>query len=81
MGEGESAITERPFHIMNAVESMRAKLSTWAAACRGFWRAESIVVVLGVRMGGWVDGEPRGRVGIEGFCLFADFKERWLTDG
>jgi hypothetical protein len=33
---------------MNAVERIRAKLSTCAAACRGFWRAESIVVAGGV---------------------------------
>jgi hypothetical protein len=37
-------MTESPFHIMNAVESMRAKLRTCAAACRGFCRAESIVM-------------------------------------
>ena len=46
MGEGESAITLRPFHIMNAVLRMRAKLRSCAAACRGFWRAESMVAVL-----------------------------------
>ena len=45
IGEGESAITERPFHIMNAVDRIRAKLRTWAAACRGFWRAESMVLI------------------------------------
>lgn len=44
MGEGESAITESPFHIMNAVERMSAKFRTCAAACRGFCRAESMVV-------------------------------------
>lgn len=44
MGEGESAITERPFHIMKAVDRIRAKLRTCAAACRGFWRAESMVI-------------------------------------
>jgi hypothetical protein len=43
IGDGESAITERPFHIMNAVDSISAKFSTCAAACRGFWRAESIL--------------------------------------
>ena len=43
MGEGESEMTERPFHIMNAVERIRPKFSSWAAACRGFWRAESMV--------------------------------------
>jgi len=43
MGDGESEITERPFHIMNAVERIRPKLSSWAAACRGFWRKESMV--------------------------------------
>lgn len=48
MGEGESAITESPFHIMKAVERIRAKLSSWAAACRGFWSAESMVVLMGV---------------------------------
>jgi len=47
MGEGESAITEMPFHIIKAVDRMRAKLSSWAAACRGFWRAESMVAILG----------------------------------
>lgn len=35
MGEEESATTERPFQSMNAVESTRAKLRTWAASCRG----------------------------------------------
>jgi len=49
MGEGESAITERPFHIIKAVERIRAKLRTCAAACRGFWRAESMVR----GFGGW----------------------------
>lgn len=28
---------------MNAVERMRAKLSSWAAACRGFCRPDSIL--------------------------------------
>jgi len=32
---------------MKAVERIRAKLSSWAAACRGFWSAESMVVVDG----------------------------------
>jgi hypothetical protein len=44
IGDGESAITESPFHIMKAVESIRPKLRSCAAACRGFWRAESMVV-------------------------------------
>ena len=35
IGDCESDITERPFHIMNAVDSTSAKLSTWAASCRG----------------------------------------------
>ena len=43
IGDGESAMTESPFHIMNAVERMRAKFRSWAAACRGFWRADNIV--------------------------------------
>lgn len=49
MGEGESAITERPFHIMKAVERIRPKLSSCAAACRGFWSAESMVGAWGSR--------------------------------
>jgi len=51
MGEGESAITEMPFHIMKAVDRMRAKLRSWAAACRGFWSAESMVAVFVSRFG------------------------------
>lgn len=51
MGDGESAMTERPFHIMNAVERIRAKLRIWARACRGFWRALSIVAVVGFLIG------------------------------
>jgi hypothetical protein len=47
MGEGESAITDKPFHIMKAVERIRPKLRIWAAACRGFWRAESMLGVEG----------------------------------
>jgi hypothetical protein len=43
MGEGESARTERPFHIMKAVERIKPKLRSCAAACRGFWRKESMV--------------------------------------
>jgi hypothetical protein len=49
MGEGESAITDKPFHIMKAVERIRPKLRIWAAACRGFWRAESMLGVEGLR--------------------------------
>lgn len=53
MGEGESAMTERDFHIMNAVERTSAKLSTcwrvWRGEERMDWRSESMVaVVLGV---------------------------------
>jgi len=48
MGEGESAITDKPFHIMKAVERIRPKLRIWAAACRGFWRAESMLGVEGL---------------------------------
>jgi hypothetical protein len=47
MGEGESAITESPFHIMKAVERIKPKLRSWAAACRGFWSAESMLGVEG----------------------------------
>jgi hypothetical protein len=36
MGEGEFVATERPFHIMNAVERTRAKVRTWERNCRGF---------------------------------------------
>jgi hypothetical protein len=77
MGEGESVIRDRPFHIwygmmsmragkhgqstdgwqgrtgnlqhtMKALERMRAKLRTWAANWRGFWRPLSMAVVVGV---------------------------------
>jgi hypothetical protein len=47
MGEGESAITESPFHIMKAVERIKPKLRSCAAACRGFWSAESMLGVEG----------------------------------
>lgn len=43
IGEGESTRTEIPFHIMPAVDIIRAKLRIWAAAWRGFWRKENIV--------------------------------------
>jgi hypothetical protein len=51
MGEGESVATERPFHIMKAVERTRAKLRIWVASCRGarFERPSIVVVVVGVR--------------------------------
>jgi len=42
IGDGESEITLRPFHIMNAVERMRAKLRTWASAARGLCNADSM---------------------------------------
>jgi hypothetical protein len=35
MGEGESETMEIPFQSMKAVERTSAKLSTWAASCRG----------------------------------------------
>jgi hypothetical protein len=35
IGDGESATTESPFQSMKAVERTSAKLSTWAASCRG----------------------------------------------
>ncbi len=57
MGEGESATTERPFHIMKAVERTRAKLSNCAAACRGFCRKENMTKKGGSRCG----EERRGR--------------------
>lgn len=45
MGEEELVKTESPFQSMKAVLRTRAKLSTWAASCRGCMeeRAESIV--------------------------------------
>jgi hypothetical protein len=43
MGDGESAMTESPFHIMNAVERISPKLISCAAACRGFCSADSIL--------------------------------------
>lgn len=43
MGDGESASTESPFHIMNAVVIMSAKLSICVSARRGEPRVESIV--------------------------------------
>lgn len=48
IGEGESVTTERPFHSMKAVESTRAKLSSWVRNCRGCkpFKAESIVTGL-----------------------------------
>jgi len=47
IGEGESVVTERPFHSMNAVLRTRAKLRICAASCRG-WREERLSIV-----GGW----------------------------
>lgn len=44
MGEGESEMTERPFHIMKAVERIKPKFRTWARACRGFCRKENMAV-------------------------------------
>jgi hypothetical protein len=38
---------------MKAVERIRPKLRIWAAACRGFWRAESMLGVEGL----WGRGE------------------------
>jgi hypothetical protein len=65
IGEGESARMEIPFHIMPAVDIMRAKLRIWAAAWRGFWRKENIVFA-----GGVVDeeGERRELRSSWGFC-------------
>ena len=51
IGDGESEITLRPFHIMNAVERMRAKLRTWARAARGLCNADN--------MAGSLSGEIR----------------------
>jgi len=52
MGDGESATTERPFHIIKAVERTSAKLRICAASCRGCMSAIpsifAIVVVVGV---------------------------------
>lgn len=69
MGEGESARTDRPFHIMNAVERIRPKLRSCAAACRGFWRKESMVegvfvscgrLLIRMELGGvWICAEKR----------------------
>jgi hypothetical protein len=76
IGEGESLMTERPFHIylslvlgqseqlglrwfwrtMNAVERTMAKLRIWAAACRGFPRADNIMAAVDVK-------DARERVG------------------
>lgn len=46
IGEGESAITESPFHIMKAVERINPKLRTCAAACLGFCIAENMLEVI-----------------------------------
>lgn len=43
IGEGESATTDMPFHIMNADERIKRKLRSCAAPCRGFWREENMV--------------------------------------
>lgn len=43
MGDGESEMTERPFHIMNAVDRIRPKFRIWAAACRGFPKEENML--------------------------------------
>ena len=50
MGEGESESTESPFHIMKAVERISAKFRICAAACRGFWRRENMLVVVGLKL-------------------------------
>ena len=55
MGDGESATTERPFQSMKAVDRTSAKLSTWAASCRGCMAERpSMAAVLcgGLVMGG-----------------------------
>ena len=44
MGEGESDTTERPFHIMKAVERTSAKLRICAASCRGCMSARPSMV-------------------------------------
>lgn len=40
-------MTEKPFHIMKAVERIRPKLRICAAAFRGFWRNPSISATVG----------------------------------
>ena len=74
MGEGESDTTERPFHIMKAVERTSAKLRICAASCRGCISAipsmfAIVVLVVGLEVGvvdaGLVE---RGSVRREGGC-------------
>lgn len=36
------AVTRAIIHTMKAVDRMRAKLSSCAAACRGFWRLDNM---------------------------------------
>ena len=57
MGDGESASTDSPFHIMNAVVIMSAKLRVCVSARRGEPSVESIV------MCGCVGEMERGRFG------------------
>ena len=58
MGEGELVKTERPFHIMNAVDRTSAKLSTCTASCRGCMEEREESILVGWRRIGWreVDG-------------------------
>lgn len=55
MGDGESATTERPFQSMKAVDRTSAKLSTWAASCRGCMaeRPSMAAVLCGGLGGAW----------------------------
>lgn len=74
MGEGESATTERPFHIMNAVERTSAKLRTWAASCRGCMPATPNMVI------GRFFGACVCRVGvcrIRGGCVEVGLSRLW----
>lgn len=55
---------------MNAVERIRPKLSSWAAAFRGFWRLESIVELRRRRrclVGWYAPSEDRLDLGTERF--------------
>jgi hypothetical protein len=61
---------------MKAVERIKPKLRIWAAACRGFWRAESMLGVEGLGTTfvdatgmGWSYAQKR-------YCAVADIEEK-----
>jgi hypothetical protein len=66
IGEGESLTTERPFHIMNAVESTSAKFRTCAASCRGCMPVTPSMLRV------WGECEGGGRCDTRGWALRYD---------